>query len=139
MEIFYIALLTLIAATVGTITGFGTSTLMIPVLAKFFPPVEAIFLVAIIHWFGDVWKVTLFRKGFNVWSAVFTMPMIRLRSPQVKNGRKSAKHGAGSIKVAISRSRLMPRKIMGRKVEYKYPYFTFRAESEIWRYQLTLQ
>ena len=65
MEIFYIALLTFIAAFVGTITGFGTSTLMIPVLVIFFPPVEAIFLVAIIHWFGDVWKVSLFRKGFN--------------------------------------------------------------------------
>jgi len=23
-------------------------------------------LVAIIHWFGDVWKITLFRKGFNL-------------------------------------------------------------------------
>jgi uncharacterized protein len=66
MEIFYIALLTLIAATIGTITGFGTSTIMIPVLVIFFPPVEAIFLVAIIHWFGDVWKVSLFRKGLNI-------------------------------------------------------------------------
>ncbi|MDD5749349.1 MAG: sulfite exporter TauE/SafE family protein [Patescibacteria group bacterium] len=66
MEILYISILTLVAATIGTITGFGTSTLMIPVLVIFFPPVEAIFLVAIIHWFGDVWKVSLFRKGFNV-------------------------------------------------------------------------
>lgn len=66
MEIIYITFLTLIAATIGTITGFGTSTLMIPVLAIFFPPVEAIFLVAIIHWFGNVWKITLFRKGFNL-------------------------------------------------------------------------
>ncbi len=66
MEIFYIALLTLIAATMGTITGFGTSTIMIPVLVIFLPPVEAIFLVAIIHWFGDVWKVALFRKGFDL-------------------------------------------------------------------------
>ncbi len=66
MEILYIALLTLIAATIGTITGFGTSTIMIPVLVIFFPPVEAIFLVAIIHWFGDVWKIALFRKGFNL-------------------------------------------------------------------------
>ena len=38
---------------------------MIPVLVIFLPPVEAIFLVAIVHWFGDVWKVSLFRKGFN--------------------------------------------------------------------------
>ena len=65
MELFYIALLTLIAATVGTITGFGTSTIMIPVLVIFLPPVEAIFLVAIIHWFGDIWKVALFRKGID--------------------------------------------------------------------------
>ncbi|MBI2985088.1 MAG: sulfite exporter TauE/SafE family protein [Candidatus Kerfeldbacteria bacterium] len=66
MEILYIALLTLVAAAIGTITGFGTSTLMIPVLAIFLPPVEAIFLVAIIHWFGNVWKVALFRSGFNI-------------------------------------------------------------------------
>src|SRR3990167_2139603 len=66
MEIVYIAILTFIAATIGTITGFGTSTLMIPVLVLVFPPIEAIFFVAIIHWFGDVWKILLFRKGFNM-------------------------------------------------------------------------
>lgn len=66
MEIIYIALLTVIAATVGTVTGFGTSTIMIPVLVIFFPPVQAIFLVAIIHMFGDVWKVGLFRKGLDL-------------------------------------------------------------------------
>lgn len=66
MEIFYIALLTLIASTIGTLTGFGTSTIMIPVLVMFLPPIEAIFLVAIIHWFGDIWKVMLFRQGFCV-------------------------------------------------------------------------
>ncbi len=65
MEIAYIALLTLLAATIGTVTGFGTSTLMIPVLVIFFPPVEAIFLVAIVHWFGNIWKIALFRSGFN--------------------------------------------------------------------------
>jgi len=26
---------------------------------------EAIFLVAIIHWFGNVWKIALFREGFD--------------------------------------------------------------------------
>lgn len=66
MEIFYITILTLIAATIGTITGFGTSTLMIPVLVIFFPPVEVIFLVSIIHWFGNIWKIILFRSGFNL-------------------------------------------------------------------------
>lgn len=66
MDIFLIAVLTLIASMVGTITGFGTSTIMIPVLAIFLPPVEAIFFVSIIHWFGNVWKVTLFKSGFNL-------------------------------------------------------------------------
>lgn len=65
MEILLIALLTLAASTIGTITGFGTSTVMIPILVMFLSPIDAIFLVAIIHWFGDIWKVVLFRKGFN--------------------------------------------------------------------------
>lgn len=66
MEIFYISLLTFIAAGIGTITGFGTSTILIPVLVMFFPPVDAILLVSIIHWFGNVWKILLFRKGFDI-------------------------------------------------------------------------
>ena len=65
MEIISIALLTLLASIIGTMTGFGTSTIMIPILVMFLPPVETIFLVAIIHWFGDIWKVLLFRKGFS--------------------------------------------------------------------------
>src|SRR3989338_1882973 len=66
METLSIAILTLVAASVGTVTGFGTSTIMIPVLAVFLPPAEAILFVSIIHWFGDVWKVALFRKGLNL-------------------------------------------------------------------------
>ncbi len=66
MDIFSIAILTLISAAIGTMTGFGTSTVMIPVLVMFMPPLEAIFLVSIVHWFGNVWKVTLFKSGFNL-------------------------------------------------------------------------
>ncbi|MBI2624897.1 MAG: sulfite exporter TauE/SafE family protein [Candidatus Nealsonbacteria bacterium] len=66
MEIVYITLLTFAAAAIGTITGFGTSTIMIPVLLIFLPPLETIFLVAIIHWFGNVWKIALFSRGFNL-------------------------------------------------------------------------
>ncbi len=66
MEVLFISLITFIAATVGTTTGFGTSTLMIPILVMFLPPIETIFLVAIIHWFGDIWKIVLFRSGFHL-------------------------------------------------------------------------
>ena len=71
MEILLIALLTFVAATVGTITGFGTSTIMVPVLLFWFPLPVTLLLVGIIHWFGDIWKITLFRKGFN-WKLVLT-------------------------------------------------------------------
>ena len=63
MELFLLVLLTLVASIVGTITGFGLSTIMIPVLLLFLPPVEAIYLVAIVHRFGDLRKVVLFREG----------------------------------------------------------------------------
>jgi uncharacterized protein len=61
-----IAALTVVASLVGTVTGFGTSTLMTSVLVLFLPPAEALLLVAIIHWFGDIWKVTLFRSGIRL-------------------------------------------------------------------------
>ncbi|MBI3074978.1 MAG: sulfite exporter TauE/SafE family protein [Parcubacteria group bacterium] len=66
MDILLITLLAIVASMVGTLSGFGASTIMVPALLFFFPPVEAIFLVAILHWFGDVWKVALFRKGVNI-------------------------------------------------------------------------
>ncbi len=66
MEIIYIVFLTFVAAAVGTMSGFGTSTIMIPVLAGFFPPVEAILFVSIIHWFGNLWKISLFHGGIDI-------------------------------------------------------------------------
>lgn len=63
MEILYITLLTVIAGGVGTLTGFGTSTIMVPVLLLFLPLAPTLLLVGIIHWFGDIWKIALFREG----------------------------------------------------------------------------
>jgi hypothetical protein len=65
-EIIAIGVLTLIASVVGTITGFGTSTIMIPVLLFWYPLPQALLLVGIIHWTGDIWKMLLFRKGATV-------------------------------------------------------------------------
>jgi len=63
MDIVLLAILTLIASGVGTLTGFGTSTIMVPVVAFFFPlPVTLIF-VGIIHFFSDIWKIILFKRG----------------------------------------------------------------------------
>jgi len=71
MEIFYIALLTILASGIGTITGFGTSTILIPILLFYLPLPETLLVVGVIHFSGDVWKMILFRKGFD-WKLVLT-------------------------------------------------------------------
>ncbi len=64
-EIIYIALLTLLASLIGTLAGFGISTIMVPVLLIFLPLPQTLLLVGIIHWFNDIWKIILFRKGIR--------------------------------------------------------------------------
>lgn len=71
MDIIYITLLTILASGVGTMTGFGTSTIMVPILLFFLPLPQTLLLVGVIHWFGDIWKIILFRKGFR-WKLIFT-------------------------------------------------------------------
>jgi uncharacterized membrane protein YfcA len=61
--------LTLFASGIGTSTGFGTSTIMIPVLSLYMPIPTALLFVGIIHLCGDIWKVLLFRKGI-IWNLV---------------------------------------------------------------------
>ena len=70
IEILAIGALTLIASVIGTMTGFGTSTVMIPVLLFWYPLPQALLLVGIIHWVGDIWKMILFRKGAT-WNLLF--------------------------------------------------------------------
>ncbi|OGH58971.1 MAG: hypothetical protein A2725_04470 [Candidatus Magasanikbacteria bacterium RIFCSPHIGHO2_01_FULL_33_34] len=71
MEILYISLLAVFASAVGTFTGFGTSTIMVPVLLFYLPLPQTLLLVGIIHWFGDIWKILFFKKGFN-WKLILT-------------------------------------------------------------------
>jgi uncharacterized membrane protein YfcA len=65
-EIILLAALTLVAASVGTLTGFGTSTIMVPVLLFFFPLPLTLLFAGVIHWFGDIWKMMFFRSGLNL-------------------------------------------------------------------------
>ncbi|MDD2341139.1 MAG: sulfite exporter TauE/SafE family protein, partial [Methanosarcina sp.] len=62
-EITYIALLTLLASLIGTLAGFGISTIMVPVLLIVLPLPQTLLLVGIIHWFNDIWKLLLFWEG----------------------------------------------------------------------------
>ncbi len=78
MNIFFIGLLTIIASFIGTLTGFGTSTIMIPSLSLLGLPFEqTLLLVGIIHWFGNIWKILFFKEGIQ-WRliATFALPGI---------------------------------------------------------------
>lgn len=65
MEILIIGVLTFFAAGVGTLGGFGISTIMIPFLSLFLPVPQVLLLVGVVHWFGDIWKMALFREGIR--------------------------------------------------------------------------
>lgn len=69
MDVLLIALLTFFAAGVGTLSGFGTSTIMVPALSLVFPLPQTLLLVGVIHWFGDIWKMALFREGIR-WNLI---------------------------------------------------------------------
>ena len=63
--IIFLTLLTLIASTVGTLAGFGTSTIMLPILLFFLPYPVALLFVGIIHFFDDIWEIINFRRAVN--------------------------------------------------------------------------
>lgn len=64
-EIILIALLILLASLIGTLAGFGISTIMVPILLMVFPLPQTLLFVGIIHWFNDIWKMLLFREGIR--------------------------------------------------------------------------
>jgi uncharacterized protein len=65
MIIVILTIVTVISGAIGTLTGFGISTLMVPVVLIFFPLPQTLLLVGVIHWFGNIWKMVLFKKGIN--------------------------------------------------------------------------
>jgi len=58
-ELLILTLLVFVASIVGTFSGFGTSTIMVPVMLLFFPLPVTLLFVGVIHWFGDIWKMLL--------------------------------------------------------------------------------
>lgn len=65
ITILIITLVTIVASCVGTLSGFGVGTIMTPILLLFLPISHAIFLIAIIHWFHNIWKIIFFRYGIK--------------------------------------------------------------------------
>jgi len=77
VQIVLLTLFTFAAGMVGTISGFGISTIMIPVMSLYYPLPGVLLFVAIIHFFGDIWKIIFFKKGAD-WKliAAFGIPGI---------------------------------------------------------------
>lgn len=69
IPILLLGTLALFASSVGTLTGFGTSTIMVPILLLRYPLPETLLFVGVIHWFGDVWKMMFFKKGVR-WNLI---------------------------------------------------------------------
>lgn len=55
----------LIAEIIGTMAGFGSSTIFLPLALFFVDFKTAIILVAIFHLFGNLARITFFRQGFD--------------------------------------------------------------------------
>jgi len=72
VEVLLILMIVIAASGVGTMTGFGTSTIMVPVLLSLkYPITETLLFVGIIHWFGNLWKLILFKRGFR-WKLILS-------------------------------------------------------------------
>lgn len=65
MTIILITIFSCIANIIGTISGFGLSTIMTPILLLFVPFTQTLLLVCILHWFHDVWKMALFHRNID--------------------------------------------------------------------------
>lgn len=77
MDVVWLTIATILASIVGTVTGFGASTVLMPIAIWLLPFPQALLLVGIIHFAGDVGKTLLFRAGIR-WRllAVFSVPGI---------------------------------------------------------------
>ncbi len=58
-------LLALVAEIIGTVSGFGSSILFVPVAALFFDFHEVLGITALFHVFSNISKIFLFHKGIN--------------------------------------------------------------------------
>lgn len=66
-----------VAEVIGTVAGFGSSTVFLPIALQFFDFGAALVLVAIFHMFGNAGRLSFFRKGID-WGllARFGLPSI---------------------------------------------------------------
>src|SRR3989344_7795416 len=64
-EFFFFFILAFISEVIGTIAGFGSSTIFLPLVLFFVDFKTALILVAFFHLFGNLGRITFFRHGFD--------------------------------------------------------------------------
>jgi uncharacterized protein len=72
MDIWLFITLLLLAEIIGTLGGFGSSMLVMPLAGWFLPFDQALGLTALFHLFSNAAKMLLFRTGFS-WDLLRTM------------------------------------------------------------------
>jgi len=70
INVFFLSLLIFVASFVATLAGFGSSTIIIPILSLFLPLPIVLFFTAIIHFIVSLWRFLLSNKTVN-WPLVF--------------------------------------------------------------------
>lgn len=68
-ELVLFFVLSLIAEILGTLSGFGSSVLFVPIATYFFDFHSVLGITALFHIFSNITKIYFFRKGIN-WSVV---------------------------------------------------------------------
>ncbi|MGH7196881.1 MAG: sulfite exporter TauE/SafE family protein [Candidatus Saccharimonadales bacterium] len=63
VALFFVA--AFLAEVIGTVAGFGSSTILLPVAVLFFDFKTALVLVAFMHIFGNIGRITFFKHGFD--------------------------------------------------------------------------
>ena len=57
--------LALLSEIIGTVSGFGSSILFVPIASLFFDFKTVLGITAVFHVFSNLSKIVLFRKGIN--------------------------------------------------------------------------
>lgn len=62
----FVTAITFLGSFIGTLTGFGTATIMMPVILLYMPIPQAFLFVSIVHWWANLWKIVLFRGAVSL-------------------------------------------------------------------------
>jgi len=66
MEKYYLLLiLAFVSEIIGTVSGFGSSILFVPIASLYFDFKTVLGITAVFHVFSNLSKIALFRKGIN--------------------------------------------------------------------------